>query len=180
MAGKQEKVQSMQSPSIASSASKETSPVPQSPAAATLKKIQALVEQERHQEAFDLSNRNSTADPMIKNARGVCLMRMRQSAQAVRVFRELNLMGGGITLRPDVPAIFKTNYATALFLSGNVAGCCDVLHELRNHPHPRVAELREEIAKWKRGLSLLQRLGWGLGVQPDRPVTADFVPGDFE
>lgn len=164
-------------PKPAASSAQETA---ESTHAATLRKVRALAEAGRLQEAFDLANRGGAADALLKNARGVCLMRMRQPEKAIRIYRELTLTGGGIVLRPNVPLIFKTNYATALLMSGNVGGGCEILHELRNEDHPRIAQLQAAVANWKAGLMLFQRLMWRLGNPPEIPVTIDFVPGDFE
>ncbi|MEX0718458.1 MAG: hypothetical protein WD066_17825 [Planctomycetaceae bacterium] len=147
--------------------------------AATLRKVRTLVEAGRLQDAFDLANRGA-ADALLKNARGVCLLRMQRPEQAVRVYRELTLTGGGIVIRSNVPLIFKLNFATALLMSGNVGGCCEILHEIRNEDHPRITQLRAAIENWKSGLTLFQRLMWRLGNPPEIPATIDFVPGDFE
>lgn len=61
-------------------------------------------------------------------------------------------------LKPDAPLVFKTNFATALLASNNMAGCLSVLHEIKNEEDPTVKRLRAAIAQWKQGLSFWQKL----------------------
>ena len=41
------------------------------------------------------------------------------------------LAAGGVLLRNDVPAVFKTNYAAALLAADNMGGCLSVLVAVR-------------------------------------------------
>ena len=154
--------------------------------AAPASPAQVLIEQARHlldvgkpQEAFDLINAKGSGAPAMKNARGVCLMRMQQPALAVRTYRSLVLDHNGISLRTDVPTLYKTNFATALLLDGNVSGCQSVLDEIRDENDPGVQKLRAVIQRWVSELSFLKRLAWTAGSQPAHPVTVDFVPGEL-
>lgn len=144
--------------------------------AGLLHRVETLLDTGRAAEAFDLL-RPATSDPVLKNARGVCLLRMGQPGLALRVYRELCLTGGGIVVRPDAPAVWKVNYANALLMDGNVAGCVGILNDLGEAEHPLLGQLRAAVAKWESELSLWQRLAWRLGTQPSRPVTLDFAPG---
>src|SRR5262249_577514 len=76
--------------------------------------------------------------------------------------------------------VFKTNYATALLLSGNIAGGLRALDEVRDEQCPAVGRLREAVRRWERNLTFWQRVNWWLGGEPDRPLTLDFPPGDLE
>jgi hypothetical protein len=147
---------------------------------------QALLDQARHllelgkpKEAFDLINAKGSGAPAMKNARGVCLMRMQQPALAVRTFRSVVLDHNGLSLRADVPTVYKTNFATALLLEGNVSGCQSVLDEIRDEDDPGVQKLRAVIRKWVAELSFLQKLAWKAGSQPVRAASIDFLPGDL-
>ena len=105
---------------------------------------------------------------------------IRNAAAAVDMFRGLVLAAGGLSLRDDVPVVFKANYAAALFASGNVAGGRGVLAEMRGEEHPAVEKLRAAARRWAAGLTLWQKVSWFLGGQPDRPFVLDGPPGDLE
>ena len=138
-----------------------------------LNKVEVLLAAGRAKEAFDLLNAQESGDPMLKNARGVCLLHMGQPETAVRAFRQLCLAPGGILMRTDVPVVFKTNFATGLLMSNRVGGCLEVIQEIHNETHPSVQRLRAAIARWEAGLTFRQRLFWKLGVEPKQPVAAN-------
>lgn len=140
------------------------------PTAQTLAKVRALLAAERAQEAFDLLTARESGDPLLKNARGVCLLRLGQPDLAVRVFRQLCLTSGGFILRDDAPPAFKTNYATALLLGGHPLGCLEVLNEIEDDSNPAARQLRAALAEWEAGLSLWRRLMWRCGVEPKEPI----------
>lgn len=151
-----------------------------SPGAATLLRVQRLLESGRSKNALELVNAKSSADPVLKNARGVCLLRLHQADAAVRVFRELCLDSSGVILRSDVPVFVKTNFATALLMSGKVSGCVDVLSEIGDERDERVQQLRGAIRGWVSGLPFWRRVLWRLGVEPKKRVTLTFDPGELE
>jgi len=98
----------------------------------------------------------------------------------VKEYRDLVVNPGCTWMRPDVPTIYKTNFAIALLLAGRPAGCLQVLDELRQEEHPAVQRLRAVMSKWEQGLSFWQKLNWYIGkIEPNRPVTIDFTPGDL-
>ena len=116
-----------------------------------------------------------------QNARAVRLLREGRVEEAVSILRTIVLKGGCTWMRPEVPNVFKRNYATALLMSGNPSGCVEVLGEMRDESNPRVQQLRAAIRRWEKTLSLLQWLDWRTGwINPNgRPVTLDFEPGEI-
>ncbi len=100
----------------------------------------------------------------------------------MRVFRELLLNPGSTWMRPDLPTVYKANYATALLMAGHPSGCLEILGEINNGAHPSVERLREAIRRWEAGLSFWQRLNWRIGkIEPTgRPVQLAFAPGEFD
>ena len=153
---------------------------PSERAAATYRKVVSLLEANRAQDALQAVRTHAGADPSLKNLFGICLMRAGSAAEAVRVYRQLVISSNGVTIRPEAPTVFKTNFATALLLDGKVAGARGVLQEAADDSHPAVARLRAAISRWSSGLSVWQRILCGCGLDPGRPVELDFPPGDFE
>ena len=144
------------------------------------RKVVSLLEAGRAKEALDAVRTHSGTDPSLKNLHGVCLMRAGFASDAVRLYRQLVLSSNGVTLRPEAPTVFKSNFATALLLSRSVTGTEAVLQEAADESHPAVQRLRAAIARWRSGLSFWQRLQWRCGMDPGRPVDLGFAPGDFE
>ncbi len=144
-----------------------------------LEKISRLLDEGKFQQAHALIVRDNTSAPAMRNALGVCLMRQGALAEAIKLYRGFVLTGSGLILRSDLPTIYRANYATALLMQGEVAGCISVLNELNDDQHPSVQRLRDAIAKWKKTLSFGKRLNWVLGIPPVEPVPIDFIPGDL-
>lgn len=152
---------------------------PETPAPSPkLAKMRALLEAGQVEEAHRLVSHRDFSDPYLKNAAGVCLLRLGKYAEAVTLFRSLALAANQVNLRPEAPLHFKTNFATALLLSGHLRGCEDVLAELGEDDHPLVARLLRAIERWKASLTFWQRLRHWLGGDVGVQVTLDFPPGD--
>jgi hypothetical protein len=135
-------------------------------------RVGCLLREGQAQTALDVLRRSRASTSWAVNATGVCLLRLGEVRQAIDVFRSL-------VLRPDVPPVFKTNFATALLMDGNVAGCTSVLGEFREEDHPVVRNLRAAIRRWQEGMSFWEKVWWHLGSPPDRAVELGFVPGEL-
>jgi hypothetical protein len=140
-------------------------------------KVRRFLENNRVEDALTLAR--SRHDAPMKNAQGVCLMRLGKPDEAVRVYRTLVLDNTGLFLRDQLPTVYKTNYAFALMLSGHASGGLNILKELSTEDHPSVHQLRSAIEAWKAKLSLLQKLGLAIGLEPKRPMLLDFPPGEL-
>jgi hypothetical protein len=152
-----------------------------SPAIADLlRKVDQLLREGQPGKALDLIARAKVRSPWATNAAAVCQLRLGNAKVALDVFRGLVLGAGGLILRADVPIVFKINYATALLAADNLAGCLSVLTEVRDEGHPAAQKLRAAFARWKKGLSLWQRIQWYMGGQPNGRLELDFLPGDLE
>jgi hypothetical protein len=116
----------------------------------------------------------------VTNLLGVCQLRLGNAKVALEVFRGLVLAAGGVLLRPDVPTVFKTNFATAQLANDNSSGFLSVLGEIQDAQHPAALKLQDAFRRWKASLTFRQRMQWHLGGQPSRPFTLDFLPGDLE
>lgn len=145
--------------------------------AGLLGRVEALLQQQEVVQALDLLDRARSSSPWAVNARGVCLLRLGQAQRALELFRGLAL--GGFGLRPDAPLPFKTNYATAQLLSGDLTGCIVTLGQVRNEAHPAVQRLRAALRQWRQGLPFWSKVRWALGGEVDRPVTLGFSAGEL-
>jgi hypothetical protein len=134
----------------------------------------------RYENALKIVSPATATDPVLANARGVCLMRMGMYDDSVALYRWLVLNPGQSLVRRDRPAYFKTNFATALLVAGNVDGCLHVLHQI-HEDSPRIRQLREAISQWEAALTYWQKLDWWINrcVPSNRPVTIHFEPGEF-
>lgn len=120
-------------------------------------------------------------DPETMNATGVCLLRLGKIGEAVVLYRGMVMKPGCTWLRPEVPTLYKINYATALLLNGTPAGCLSVLNEIRDPDHPTVQRLFGAIKKWEATLPFWRRWDWRISrIEPPRcQVPLGFTPGEF-
>jgi hypothetical protein len=142
-------------------------------------KVKALLQEECPEKGLDVIARSRLKSPWITNAAGVCQLRLGNVKQAIAAFQSL-AVHSTVVLKSDAPTVFKTNYAVALLASGNLAGCLSVLHEIDEEEDFTVQRLRAAIQRWKRSLSLWERLRWFFGDEPQRQITLDFPLGDLE
>jgi hypothetical protein len=133
--------------------------------ASVLAKVKQLLDEQAPDKALDVITRSRLSSPWITNATGVCAMRIGNVKSAAGVFQ--GMIGHlGVMLKPDAPLVFKTNFATALLASNNMAGCLSVLHEIGQEDNPTVKRLRSAIQQWKQNLSLWQKFKWYTGDIP--------------
>lgn len=144
-------------------------------AADTLARVDQLLRDDRPQEALGLVR--GADSPWLRNARGVCLLRLGRVNQAIDTLRELVFDSTGLAVRPDAEPVFLANYATALLLDGNTDGFWGILGLIRDRTHPAVARLDDAIRRWEGGMTFWQRVGSAVGVGGPR-LTLDFPPGD--
>ena len=172
---------------VGSPTRKPASPAPSAPQAPltrseqTMQKAMRAAAAGNYRKALDVLNAHSEASEELRNARGVCLMRLGHYEEALSLYRMLVLMPGSIWMRPETPLHFKTNFATALLLAGLHNGALEVLHAINQEDDPTVQKLRAALREWEKQLPLLRKLDWWVSrVAPfNRPVTLDFEPGTF-
>lgn len=146
-----------------------------------LQRAMKLIAAGKLQKAVDLLNAKAIRDGAHQNVKGVCLLRLGQPEEALRVFRSLVLSPGCTWMRADAPILHKVNFASALLLAGRPSGCLETLGEIHQEEDPRVQQLRAAIKRWVSTLSLWQKLNWWFGrLEPgNRPVVIDFELGDY-
>ncbi|WP_242631966.1 tetratricopeptide repeat protein [Rubripirellula amarantea] len=121
-------------------------------------------------------------DTQVRNALGVCLMRLGRVDPAVDVFRSFVLMPGTLIERVEVSNACKRNFATALLMKGFPSGALSVLAATRDPDHIMAVRLHSAISQWEKSLSWLRWLDWKLnGVEPSKcHIKLDFEPGEFD
>jgi hypothetical protein len=143
-------------------------------AADLLARVDEFLRKGRPREALALLPATDT--PSVRNARGVCLLRLGRPGEAIEVLRDLVFGPGGLAVRPDADPVFQANYATALLLDGNVEGFWGILGGIRDRSHPAVAKLDEAVRRWKAGMTFWQRVGSALGLGGPQ-FAISFPPG---
>jgi len=143
-----------------------------------LTKVAAALDAEHPRKALDLLQRWKVKSPWVTNAMAVCLMRLGDAPRAVEMLKGL-VVTSGVCFRSDVPAVFLTNFATALLMIDNVSGCESALGAIPDQQAPGIQRLRTAIRKWKAGLSFWQKMRWYWGDTLAHPVKLDFPPGEI-
>jgi hypothetical protein len=143
--------------------------------AEVLGKMKTLLEEGQPAAALELFGRSRPSSPWLTNAAAVCQLRLGNARGAVDALRGLVLTG--LSLRDDVPTVFKINFALALIADANLSGGLQTLSEVRDEGHPAVLQIRDALRRWEAGMTFGQRLWWWLGGQPPRPFVLDFPPG---
>lgn len=120
--------------------------------------------------------------PQVRNARGVCLLRLGRYEKALQLFRGLALEGSGEKVRSDLPEVYLTNLATALLLAGHPSSCLNLLAEIDHDSLPTVVGLRRAIHHWQSTLTFSERLNWWFGRldPPHCRIVIHFLPGEFD
>ncbi len=147
---------------------------------ALLERVRQLLDDGKPDKAVEILRRAGSDSPVVRNAYAVCLMRMGETEKAVTVYRRLLLPDDGVVLRHDAPVLFKTNFAIALLLENNVAGCIDILNDMKDERSPGVQRLRDAVARWRKSVGWFRWLAvTRFGMSVTRPVTLDFAPGEI-
>ena len=145
-------------------------------AADLLTRVDALLAEGRPGEALALLPRSDS--PWLRNARGVCLMRLGRPGHAVETLRDLVFDPGGFAVRADADPVFQANYATALLLDGNAEGFWSIFGGIGDRTNPAVARLDAAVRRWKAGMTLGQRVASAIGIGGPR-FALDIPPGDL-
>ncbi len=150
-----------------------------SDAAAVLTEVQRLLDEGKPHDALSVLNRCSVDTNATRNARAVCLMRMKAPEVAVDILRVLVETPNKVSFLGSIPATARLNLATALLMTGDVSAASSLLVETHQDEEPVVARLREVIAREERTPTLWQRVKWCLGWNTRRPTRIEFPPGQL-
>jgi tetratricopeptide (TPR) repeat protein len=138
--------------------------------------LQPLLENGEYDKALAYLNRLGHENDFIRNAKGVCLMRLGEIDAALKVLREL-VFAGQICIPSSTPPLYQANYATALLLKGYNQEALEILSSLDPKAHPYIAAMKETFAEWKKGLGLFGRILCGIRLYPRKPVALKYPPG---
>src|SRR5262249_43386866 len=145
--------------SLAHRPAQENRSFPKSPEVADLlARAVQLLQADQPEKALELIGRSKISSPWITNALGGCHLRLGNTRLAVGVFLCLVVASGSLHLRSDVPAVFKTNFAVALLKADNMSGCLSALGEVSEAKHPAVGQINAVIERWKKSLTLWERI----------------------
>ncbi|MGB7327766.1 MAG: tetratricopeptide repeat protein [Rubripirellula sp.] len=147
----------------------------------TLHKACVLIQKGNYSAAVDFLAA-SGRDPSVRNALGVCLMRLGEIDRAVEVFRSFVLVPGTVSERSEVSNASKRNFATALLLKGLPSGAMTVLADIHDPDSTKSARIYWAVRKWEKSLPWLRWLDWKLNrIEPRNcQVPLDFEPGEFD
>lgn len=139
---------------------------------------------ERHLEArspdkaLEIVRRSRISSPWMTHAAGVCQLRLGNAAAAITAYRGL-VLTSGVSLRSEVPVVFKLNFAAALLMDGNVGGFDSAIAELRDEDHPAVLRYRQAVQDWKRSWPWWRRAFWSFIGPPNEPFHSSFPLGEL-
>lgn len=142
-----------------------------------LRKVEHLLELGRIEDALHAATSQSSGNPAQSNARAVCLLRLGKPEEAVRILRSVVIDQTGVLMRQDIPLTYKSNFAVALAMAGNLPGANSVLSELGNETDEQLLALRQCITATLSKRTFMQKLKSFLGSGEETPVQMDFVPG---
>ena len=167
-------------PSTSSATAKDASAVPVTLSDPTLQRAVQLAERGDCAAALQLL-RSHGQDRETLNAIGVCLMRLGQTSEAIKLYRTMVLMPNCTWMRPDLPTHYKTNFATALLLGGHPAGCLEMLDELGSAGGAVAEQLYAAVKRWESTLGLWRWIDWRIcRVEPAKvKIELGFTPGEF-
>jgi tetratricopeptide (TPR) repeat protein len=117
--------------------------------------------------------------PGLPHARAVCALRLGQPQEAALLIQPA-VLPDGVHVPPDItPDAWIVTYATALALADDPRGAEHALGWVRNTRHRGAKALRHSLEAWHKSLSWREAASYRLGGKPPRPLTLDFVPGEF-
>ena len=144
----------------------------------TLARVRACLAESRPLDALRLLEQSGSRSPETLSAMGVCEMRLGRVESAIERFRAMLFVNGGVGLLPDANPRTVVNFATALLLVGNVAGCVCALDDLAGRGGDDARRIREVIDQWRASLPFARRLGISLSGWPSNaPIDLPFEPG---
>ncbi len=139
--------------------------------------IRELLNQGRTQEALRYVEHLGQNSSVMENAKAVCLMRLGKVEQAVSLLRDV-VFQGYICIQPEIPMLYQINFAAAMVLANKKDFAISLLAKPEVRSHPQAAKLYEAIRQWRKGLNLLEKFCYHIGLYSKKPVRMDFPAGE--
>jgi len=144
---------------------------------APLAHVRDLLNAGRADEALAAIRAHATPDAAMRNALGVCQLRLGRHETAMWTFRDLVFPDGASVMPRQTPAVYVANYALAHLLMQNPVVGIAVLHQSPDRDHPAIASVRAMVRAWKQTFPWWRRLLTPMGVYPPGAPDAGAQPG---
>ena len=139
--------------------------------------IRELLNLGRPNDALKFVEHLGQKTPIMENARGVCLMRLGKTEEAISVLREV-VFQGFICMPSDTPVPYQANFATAMLLANHKDGAFSILNKLDEKKYPQIMKLKDAIRQWVKSLNFAEKCYYHIGLYPKKPIMIDFAPGE--
>src|SRR3989339_2202845 len=143
----------------------------------SIDQIRKLLDQGNPHEALKFVDRLGLKTPIIENARGVCLMRLGKTEQAVSLLRDI-VFKGYVCIPSDTPALYQLNFAAALLMCNHKDAAIPILNKLDAGECPGAVKVKEAVSKWKENLNIFQKFLCSIGYYPVKKIIFDFPLGE--
>jgi len=140
--------------------------------------VRQLLASNQAENAILFIEKTGIQSPDMRNALGVCLMRLGKVEKALNILQEL-VFQKFLSIPKGTPAIYQANYATVLLLKNYNQMAIEIIKGLSPADHPYIAQLHASVAQWKKQLPVFHKFRCMLGLYPDTPVTLSMEPGDI-
>jgi tetratricopeptide (TPR) repeat protein len=140
--------------------------------------VRQLLEAGQTENAIYFIEKTGLQSPDLRNALGVCLLRLGKVEKALNILQEL-VFQKFLSIPKGTPALYQANYATVLLLKNYNQMAIEIINGLPAAEHPYIAQLQASVARWKKQLTAFNKFRCLLGLYPDTPVTLSVQPGDL-
>lgn len=147
---------------------------------ALYQRVRNQIEDGHYRRALRDLNHHFSSDPVLMNARGVCLLRLRKARAARNVLgRTLDTIEDFYDepVDPDLYEALQINFATSQFMTGQITEGEASLDEIGLERNATVILLRELAAGCRERHTWWRRLLRGIGFKHVGAVHLEFQPG---
>lgn len=144
----------------------------------TITYIRNLFAADEIEKAFHHIGKKGERTPELRNALGVCLMRLGETEKAVNILREL-VFQKYLSIPRGTPPLYQANYATALLMKHYNQMAIEIIKTLSPSDHPYIAQLHDAVAQWRKNLPLHRKFLSKLGLYPNTRIVLNFPPGQI-
>lgn len=143
-------------------------------------RVDTMLQAGQAEAALHMLDSAGQSGPAIRNARGVCLLRLKRWEAAHKLFRELAFRDQPFIIPEGTPTVIRANYVTSMLCMGNTGVGLDLLGEIPDRQHPYVQKLQGAGKAWLKSLPWWRRVLQAIGVCPDAAINLGFPPGELD